>query len=173
MRSRGLLLAGTIVVLAAVVGALAPAARAVDPYVVDIQACDRNGGQATVPAGVPVSVGNFAFVNGTYGLIHGFLLKQTTSQGVLRNGTLTLSDVTDAWSAPQEIGDGPARGWVTRLPNVDLTPLAAGETVLVGSLTTFSAPFEIVFPPVGLVDFGPFHIPQTASFFQGCALTAA
>src|SRR5262245_17066924 len=138
MRSRGLLVVGTLVAVAAVAGSLAPAAHAVDPYVVDIQACDRNGGAATVPAGVPVSVRNFAFVTGTYGLINGFLIKQTTSQGVARDGTLTLIDVTDAWSEPQQLGDGPARGWIARLPNVDLTPLAPAETVLVGSLTTFS-----------------------------------
>jgi hypothetical protein len=173
MRSRGLLLAVAVLALAAVAGAVAPAARAVDPYAVDIQECSRSGSQATVPPGVPVSVQNFAFVTGTYGLMKDFLLKQTTSQGVSRDGTLTVVDVSDEWSRPQQLGDGPARGWVTRLPNIDLEPLDPGETVLVGSLTTFSGPIEIAFPPVGGVDFGPFHIPAVDSFFEGCAITAA
>lgn len=172
MRSRGFLVALAALSVAVVAGTVVPAARAVDPYVVDIQECARNGGQATVPAGVPISVQNFAFVAGTYGLMQDFLLKQTTSQGVVRDGTLVTVDVTDEWSAPQRLGTNPARGWITRLPNIELDPLDPGETVLVGSLTTFSGPIEIVFPPVGQIDFGPFHIPAGTVFLQGCAITA-
>ena len=76
-----------------------PAARAIDPYVVDVQSA-RNNGQATVPAGAPISVQNFAFVTGTYGLMQNFLLKQETMQGVARpaGGTPTLVEVIDEWS---------------------------------------------------------------------------
>jgi hypothetical protein len=172
MRSRAFLLALAVLTLGLVAGTVVPTAQAVDPYVVDIQECARNGGQATVPAGVPISVQNFAFVTGTYGLMQNFLLKQTTGQGVARDGTLTTVDVTDEWSAPEQLATNPARGWITRLPNIELDPLDPGETVLAGSLTTFSQPIEIVFPPVGLVDFGPFHIPAGDVFLQGCSITA-
>jgi hypothetical protein len=87
MKRPGLVLALALLALGVVAGAIAPAARAVDPYVVDIQECARNDGQATVPAGLPVSVQNFAFVTGNYGLMRDFLLKQVTSKGVLRGGT--------------------------------------------------------------------------------------
>ena len=172
MTSRGFVLAFTVLALVFIAGAVAPAANAVDPYVVDIQECDRNGGQATVPAGVPVSVQNFAFVTGTYGLMQDFLLKQMTSKGVLRGGTLTIVDVTEQWSVPERLGTSPARGWITRLPNTDLAPLTPGEVVGVGSLTEFSGPIQIVFPPVGLVGFGPFHLPEGDFFLQVCEITA-
>ncbi|HEX7310236.1 MAG TPA: hypothetical protein VF232_03570 [Gaiellaceae bacterium] len=168
MKTRGLVLALAVLAL----GAIAPAAQAVDPAVVDIQECARNGGQATIPAGVPVSVQNFAFVTGTQGSMQNFLHKQLTSKGVLRGGTLTIIDVTDQWSEPQPIGPNPARGWITRLPNTELDALAPGEVVQVGSLTELTGPIEIVFPPVGVVGFGPFHVPAGDGFFQGCAITA-
>ncbi len=173
MKSRGLVLAFAALSLAIIGGTLAPAARAVDPYVVDIQECDRNNGQTTVPSGVPISVQNFAFVTGTYGLMRDFLLKQVTSKGVLRDGALKIVDVTDEWSEPQQIGSGPARGWVTRLPNTELAPLTTGEIVQVGSLTEFSGPIQIVFAPVGLIGFGPFHVAAGDLLFQGCQITAA
>jgi hypothetical protein len=172
MKSRGLVAALVVLSLGVFAGTVAPAARAVDPYVVDVQECDRNNGQATVPAGVPVSVQNFAFVTGTSGLMQDFLLKQVTSQGVLRDGVLTIDDVSDQWSEPEQIGDRPARGWVTRLPNIELEPLAPGEVVQVGSITEFSRPIQIVFAPVGLIGFGPFHVPAGEVFFEGCELTA-
>jgi hypothetical protein len=172
MKSRGFVAALVVLSLGVVAGTVAPAARAVDPYVVDVQECDRNNGQATVPAGVPVSLQNFAFVTGTYGLMRDFLLKQMTSQGVLRDGTLTIADVSDEWSEPQQIGDGPAGEWVTRLANIDLDPLAPGEVVLAGAIIEFSGPIEIVFAPVGLIGFGPFHVRAGDSFFEGCTLTA-
>jgi hypothetical protein len=172
MKSRSLALALTVLALGVAAGAVTPVAKAVDPYVVNIQECGRSGGQATVPAGVPISVQNFAFVTGTYGLMQDFLLKQTTFQGVVRDGTLTTVDVTDEWSAPEQLGTNPARGWITRLPNIELDSLDPGETVVAGSLTTFGQPIEIVFPPVGLVDFGPFHIPAGDVFLDACAITA-
>jgi len=173
MKRRGFLLALVVVVLGVVAGSVAPAARAVDPYVVDIQECGRNGGLATVPAGVPVSVRNFAFVTGTYGSMTNFLGKQTTEQGVIRDGTLTVVDVTDAYSEPQRLGTNPARGWITRLPNIEIDPLDAGATVIAGVVTHFNGPVQILFPPVGQVDFGPFHIPAGDVFVDACAITAA
>src|SRR5262245_53767717 len=103
MKSRRLVLALAVLVLTLIAGRRASTARAVNPYVVDIQECARNGGQATVPAGVPVSVQNFSFVTGTHGLMQDFLLKQTTTKGVLRGGVLTLVDVSDQWSEPQQL----------------------------------------------------------------------
>jgi hypothetical protein len=173
MTSRTLVAAFVVLSVGVFVGTVAPVARAVDPYVVDIQECDRSGGEATVPAGVPISVQNFAFVTGTYGLMQDFLLKQVTSQGVFRDGTLTVVDVSDQWSEPQQIGGGQARGWVTRLPNIELEALASGETVSAGSLTEFTGPIQIVFPPVGLVGFGPFHVPAGDFFLQTCEITAS
>jgi hypothetical protein len=178
MTSRGLVLALTVLALGVVAGTVAPAANAADPYVVDIQECARNDtnddgiGEASVPAHVPITVGNFAFVTGTYGLMQDFLLKQMTSKGVERGGTLTFVDVTDQWSEPEQLGTNPARGWITRLPNTELAPLAPGEVVGVGSLIEFTGPIEIVLPPVGLVGFGPFHKPAGGSLFQGCEITA-
>jgi hypothetical protein len=171
MTSRVLVLL-TVLTLGVVAGTVVPAARAVDPYVVDIQECARNDGQATVPAGVPISVQNFAFATGTYGLLRDFLLKQMTSKGVLRGGTLTIVDVSDEWSEPKRLGTSPAQGWITRLPNTDVAPLARGETVEVGSLTEFTGPVQIVFPPVGIVGFGPFHNPTGSFLLNACAITA-
>jgi hypothetical protein len=170
MSRLGLLLALAVLIL--VGGTVAPAARAVDPYVVDIQECERNNGQATVPAGVPVSVQNFAFVAGTYGLMQDFLLKQVTSKGVFRDGVLTIVDFTDQWSEPEQLGTNPARGWVTHLPNTELDSLAQGEIVTVGILIRFTGPIQIAFPPVGQTDFGPFHIPADQVFLQACEITA-
>ncbi|HET9288226.1 MAG TPA: hypothetical protein VFO26_11790 [Gaiella sp.] len=174
MRSRNLVAALVVLSLGVFAGTVAPAAWAVDPYVVDVQECARNNGQATVPAGAPISVQNFAFVTGTYGLMQNFLLKQETMQGVARpaGGTPTLVDVTDEWSNPEQIGDGPAQGWVTRLPNIELEALAAGEVVGVGSLTEFTGPIQIVFTPVGLIGFGPFHVAAGDVFLQVCEITA-
>jgi hypothetical protein len=174
MTSRRFLLVLALLTLGVVAGTVAaPAARAADPYVVDIQECARNGGQATVPAGVPVSVQNFAFATGTFGLTQAFLIKQVTTQGVLRDGELTIVDVSDQWSEPQRLGTNPSDGWITRLPNIELAALAPGEVVLVGSVVEFTGPIQIVFPPVGLVDFGPFHLPAGDELFQGCEITAA
>ena len=174
MTSRAFLLALTLLTLGVVAGTVAaPAARAADPYVVDIQECARNGGQATVPAGVPVSVQNFAFATGTFGLMRDFLIKQVTTQGVLRDGELTIVDVSNQWSEPQQLGTNPSDGWITRLPNIELRALAPGEVVLVGSLIEFTGPIQIVFPPVGLVGFGPFHKAAGETLFQACEITAA
>jgi hypothetical protein len=173
MKRCGVLLAIAVTSLGVAASMVAPAARAADPYVVDIQECGRNGGQATVPAGVPVSVQNFAFVTGTYGLMRDFLLKQTTGQGVVRGGTLTVVDVTDQYSDPQQLGTNPALGWITRLPNIELDALDPGETVIAGAITRFSGPVQIVFTPVGQVGFGPFHVPAGEEFVEACAITAA
>ena len=128
MKSRGLVATLVALSFGVFAGTAAPAARAVDPYVVDIQECARKGGHAMVPAGVPVSVQNFAFVTDVRPQ-RDFLLKQVTSQGVSRAGTADDRGRSDEWSEPEQIGDGPAGGWVTRLPNIELDPLAPDETV--------------------------------------------
>ena len=63
--------------------------------------------------------------------------------------TLTIVDVRTSGRSDQTCY-GPARGWMTRLPNTELDPLTPGETVGVGSLTEFSRPIQIVLAPVGL-----------------------
>ena len=152
---------------------VAPAARAVDPYVVDVQECDRNGGQATVPAGVPDQRAELRLRDGDVRPDAGLPAQAgDVARRPDRDGTLTIVDVTDQWSEPEQIGDGPARGWVTRLPNIELDPLAPGEVVRAGSLTEFSGPIQIVFAPVGLIGFGPFHVPAGDFFLQGCEITA-
>lgn len=171
MRHRGLFLALAVLALAA--GAVTPLAKATGRYAVDIQECERNGGQATVPAGVPISVQNFAFVTGTYGLMRDFLLKQETSKGEVRDGTLTIVDVTDEWSAPEPLDSNPARGWITHLPDTGLDALAPGEVVQVGSLIRFTGPVQIVFTPVGRIGFGPFHNAAGDTLLNACELTAA
>ena len=130
---------------------------------------DCPDGAATVPAGVPIVVKLGSFKTGTFGLVHEFLLKQTTTSGILRDGALTLFDETDSWSEPEQIGQ---HGWHTLLPSIELGTLASGESVFVGTLTRLSQPIEIVFPPVGLIDFGPFHISARDAFFNSCLITA-
>ncbi len=125
-----------------------------------------------MPAGVPVSVQNFAFVTGTFGLMQGFLIKQVTTKGLLRDGELTIVDVSNQWSKPQQLGSNPSDGWITRLPNTELRALAPGEVVLVGSLIEFTGPIQIVFPPVGLIGFGPFHKTAGDTLLQACEITA-
>jgi hypothetical protein len=170
MKARVVVLTLMALTLAAVGGTLAPAATAADPVVIDLSfPPDCPDDVATVPAGVPVVVELGSFTTGTYGLVHEFLIKQTTTSGVLRDGTLTLVDETDAWSEPEQTGK---HGWHTLLPSIELGTLSSGESVGVGTLTTFSQPIEIVFPPVGLIDFGPFHIRAGAVFFNSCLITA-
>jgi hypothetical protein len=173
MSTTRLLVVGALTTLA-LAGTIAPAATAADPYVVDIQECGRDGGQATVPAGVPVRISNFAFVTGTHGQMTNFLLKQTTSRGLARGGDLTIVDVTDAWSEPELIGTEPSHlVWLTRLPDTELDPLAPGESVGVGYLVLLSGPVEIAFPPVGLTHFGPFHLDVDDVLLQGCSISTA
>jgi hypothetical protein len=170
MKIRALILALVALGLAAVGGTAAPAAAAADPIVIDLSfPPDCPDDAVTVPAGVPVVVELGSFTTGTYGLAYEFLIKQETTSGVLEDGTLTLFDETDAWSAPEQID---THGWRTLLPSIELGALAPGESVGVGTLTTFRQPIEIVFPPVGLIDFGPFHISAGQVFFNSCLITA-
>jgi hypothetical protein len=170
MKARVLVLTLVAMILAALGGTLAPAAAAADPIVIDLSfPPDCPDGAATVPAGVPVIVELGSFTTGTYGLTHEFLLKQVTTSGVLRDGVLTLFDETDAWSAPEQIGK---QTWHTLLPSIELGTLTSGESVGVGTLTTFTQPIEVVFPPVWLIDFGPFHISADDVFFNECLITA-
>jgi len=171
MKSRGLLAALVVLSLGVVAGAVAPAASAVDPIVIDLSfPPDCPDGERMVPAGVPVVVELGSYTTGTHGLTVDFLLKQRTISGILRDGTLTTFDMTDSWSAPEQIGK---HGWHTLLPSVELGTLDSGESIGVATFTELDGPVQIVFPPVGLIDFGPFHLATGDSFFNACLITAA
>ena len=170
MKSPGLVAALVVLSLGVVAGTVAPAASAVDPIVIDLSfPPDCPDGERTVPAGVPVVVELGSFTTGTHGLTVNFLLKQKTISGILRDGTLTTFDMTDSWSAPEQIGQ---HGWHTLLPSVELGALDSGESVGVATFTELDGPVQIVFPPVGLIDFGPFHLAAGDSFFNACLITA-
>ena len=155
--------------LAAVAGTAASPARAAEPVVVNLLQCDAEGGAATVPAGVPVSLRLPGYAQGTYGLIKDFLLKEHTTLTTLKNGTTSVVDLTSAWSAPQQLD---MHVWLARLPNYDLGTLASGESVLVTFTITFSQPLLVAFPPVGSSgDNGPFLIGGEGPI--SCVITAA
>jgi hypothetical protein len=142
--------------LAAVAGTAASPARAADPVVVSLVGCAINGGSTTVPAGSSVSLRLPGYAQGTYGLIVDFLLKEQTTLTIDRNGTTSIVDLTDAWSAPQQLD---THFWLTRPPNYDLGTLAAGDSVLVTESITFRQPLLVAYPPVGSSgDNGPFLI---------------
>ncbi len=164
---------------ATIAGSVAASAAAVDPVVVDLSTCARDlaqgggGGSWTVPTGVPVTVTNLNIVTGTNGLATSFLQHQSTITGTVRNGVMDVTDVSEAWSEPQQ-HDPAARhpGWITTLPDLSIAPIAAGETVLAGTLITIEQPVQIAFPPVGQVNFGPFHLPAGDTLGSLCAITA-
>jgi hypothetical protein len=164
------LLATTVAILAvaAIAGTAASPARAAEPVVVNLLQCDAEGGTATVPAGVPVSLRLPGFAQGTYGLIRDFLLKERTTLTIDRNGTTRSVDLTSTWSAPQQLD---AHLWVTSEPNFDLGSLNSGETVSVTWSLTFSQPLLVAYPPVGSSgDNGPFVINSEGPI--SCAITA-
>jgi hypothetical protein len=155
--------------LAAVGGTVAPTASATDPVVVSILLCDINGGTTTVPAGVPISLRNPGFATGSYGLTKDYLLKQTTTDIIVRNGITTVVDLTNMYSDPQQLD---RNLWLTRPSNTELGTLASGESVLVTNHTTFSQPVLVVYPPVGPSgDRGPYLLRDT--FDAVCLITAA
>jgi hypothetical protein len=164
---------------ATIAGSMAAGAAAVDPVVVDLSTCARavaqggGGGSWTVPAGVPVTVTNLTFVTGTHGLATMFLGHQSTISGTVRNGVPDVADVSGAWSDPQPLDPSAQHpGWITTLPDLHLAPLAPGETALAGMLITLDQPVQIAFPPVGQVNFGPFHLTAGDTLGQLCAITA-
>ena len=152
--------------LAAVGGAVAPTASATDPVVVSILLCDINGGTTTVPAGVPISLRNVGESAGTYGLLKDFLLKQTSTDTIVRNGVTTVVDLTNTWSDPQQFDK---HFWLTRPPNTELGTLSSGESVLVTSTQVFSQPVLYTVQPVGPDDHPAFLDDDTVS----CLITAA
>jgi len=164
---------------ATIAGSVAASAAAADPVVVDLSTCARDvsegggGGSWTVPAGVPITVTNVGFVTGTHGLSTSFLAHQSTISGTVQNGVEDVADVSDEWSDPQPLDQGAQHpGWITRLPDLHLDPLASGETGLAGTLITLEQPIEIAFPPVGQVGFGPFHLAAGETLGELCTITA-
>jgi hypothetical protein len=157
-------------ILAVVSGTAASPARAAEPVVVNLLQCQINGGTATVPAGVPISLRLPGWAQGTYGLIVDFLLKEQTTLTIVRNGTTSVVDLTSSWSAPQQLD---THFWLTRPPNFDLGTLASGETVSATETIAFTHPLLVAYPPVGSSgDNGPFLITGEA-VDAGCLITAA
>jgi hypothetical protein len=133
--------------VAAVGGAVAPTASATDPVEVSLAVCDFvNGGTTTVPAGVPISLRNPGWGTGSYGQTKDYLLKQTTTDIIVRNGITTVVDLTNLYSDPQQLD---RNFWLTRPSNTELSALAAGESVLVTNHVVFSSPVVVAYPPVG------------------------
>jgi hypothetical protein len=150
-------------------GGLAPTAGATDPVVVGILNCAIAGGTATVPAGVPVSLRNPGWATGSYGLTKVYLLKQTTTDTIVRNGITMVVDLTNLYSDPQQIDK---HLWLTRPSNTEIGALAAGENVFVTNHITFSSPVLVAYPPVGPSgDNGPFVVRETDD--ESCLITAA
>jgi len=169
------------VMTVSVVAALSAATSgATGPTVVDLATCARpvgvgggGGGSWTVPAGVPVTVTNLGFTTGTHGLLVDFLGKQSTVTGFVRDGVPSITDVTGDWSDPQMFDPSSQHpGWTANLPDILLAPLASGESVEVGTGITLAGPVEIAFPPVGQVDFGPFHLAAGEELGALCTITA-
>lgn len=155
--------------LAAVGGAVAPTASATNPVVVGILNCAINGGTTTVPAGVPISLRNPGWATGSYGQTKDYLLKQTTTDIIVRNGVTTVVDLTNLYSDPQQLD---RNLWLTRPSNTEIGTLASGETVLVTNHIVFSSPVLVAYPPVGPSgDNGPFVVRETDD--ESCLITAA
>jgi hypothetical protein len=156
--------------LAAVGGTVAPTASATDPVVVSIALCDIiNGGTTTVPAGVPISLRNPGWATGSYGLTKDYLLKQTTTDIIVRNGITTVVDLTNLYSDPLQLDRSL---WLTRPSNTEIGTLASGESVLVTNHIVFSQPVMVVYPPVGPSgDRGPFLLRDIDD--SVCLITAA
>jgi hypothetical protein len=167
---KGLIAALAVLTLATAGGALAPTASATDPVVVGIVTCAINGGTTTVPAGVPVSLRGTGWATGSYGLTKDYLLKQTTTDIIVRNGTTTVVDLSNSYSDPQRLD---RNLWLTQTPNTDLGTLAVGESVFVTNHVTFSQPVLVAYPPVGPSgDRGPFVLSGDTDDFS-CLITAA
>jgi hypothetical protein len=154
---------------AAVGGAVAPTASATNPVVVGILNCAINGGTTTVPAGVPISLRNPGWATGSYGQTKDYLLKQTTTDIIVRNGITTIVDLTNLYSDPQQLD---RNLWLTRPSNTEIGTLASGETVFVTNHIVFSSPVLVAYPPVGPSgDNGPFVVRETDD--ESCLITAA
>jgi hypothetical protein len=154
----------------AVGGTVAPRASATDPVVVSILLCDINGGTTTVTAGVPISLRNPGWATGSYGQTKDYLLKQTTTDIIVRNGVTTVVDLTNLYSDPQQLD---RNLWLTRPSNTELGALASGESVFVTNRVAFSSPVVVAYPPVGPSgDNGPFILFGGADD-SSCLITAA
>lgn len=166
---RFLIAALAALTLAAVGGTFAPTASATDPVVVNVLICAINGGTTTVPAGVPISLRNPGWATGSYGQTKNYLLKQTTTDIIVRNGITTIVDLTNLYSDPQQLD---RNLWLTRPSNTELGALASGESVLVTNHIVFSSPVVVAYPPVGSSgDNGPFLVRERDDF--SCLITAA
>jgi hypothetical protein len=141
-----MLVAGVFAIAAGLAVFVAPPASADTGVVVSVVSCAFNGGSTSVPSGTPITVRGIGYAEGTYGLVHDFLLKQDTTLTVAGD-TTTVYDVSNEWSDPQKIDKG---FWLTRVPNQPIgLVLAPGQTVAITWNITFSQPVLLAYPPVG------------------------
>jgi len=157
----------------AVSAGMTTSATAAAPVVVDYGDCAFGSGTASVPAGAPITLTDTgSFTVGVRGLaFHAWKSQQATATIAVQGGATTTEPLV--YSQPVFIGD-PFSAYVMFLQDVNLDPLAPGESVLVTIDSTATAPEEIVFPGQrGPNHFGPFHIPAGETFETSCLLTAS
>ncbi len=154
---------------AALAAVAVPTAGATDSTVVSLVACAIGGGTTTVPAGVPITIHEPGYAQGSYGLIQDFLLKEHTTL-TISNATSTVYDLSGEWSAPQQLD---RNLWVTRLPSTDTgITLASGQSINATFDITFSQPLLVAFPPVtSSGDNGPFLVSEDGPI--SCLITAS
>ena len=150
-------------------GATAVPASATTNTVVNVFACSGGDGTMTVPSGVPITIHGNGFAQGSYGLIHDFLLKEHTALSV-SDGTTTVYDLSSEWSAPLPFSRA---FWVTSLPDTDLgISLNPAQSVLVTLDITFDHALLVAFPPVGPSgNNGPFLIREEGP--ASCLITGS
>ena len=150
------------------------AATAVPPPSVDFGQCAfANNGNATAPAGQPITLTNTGgWATGTSGL-SSVAYKSVTATATIAvtGGSTTTAPL--AYSPPQFFGD-PFNAWLILLPNITLDALAANGSVVVTIAQTTTQPFQVVFPGQrGKNHFGPFHIPGGNTFESQCTISAS
>jgi hypothetical protein len=159
------------VVLAA--AAVASTATAADPSTtVDFASCAFGSGAATLPAGVPIVVTDTgSSATGTYGTASNVYKKTSVTAVITRGGAAAVMPLT--LSQPAFVA-APFFAWLVFVPDVQLAPLAAGQSATVAIDRTTTGPEEIVFPGQhGPHHFGPFHVGAGEMSEDACVITAA
>jgi hypothetical protein len=161
---------GTAVVETAHPGLMvAVPASATSNSAVNVFACSGGDGTTTVSSGVPITIHGNGFAQGSFGLIHDFLLKQHTTL-TLSDGTTAVYDLSPEWSSPVKFSP---TFWVTSLPDTDLgMSLNPGQSILVTLDITFDPALLVAFPPVGPSgNNGPFLISEEGP--ASCLITGS
>lgn len=143
------------------------AAAATDSTIVSMTQCDQSGGAIVVPAGAEITIHNFGFAQGTYGLIQNFLRAERTTL-TLSDDTNTVHDLSGQWGAPQQLDK---HLWITRLPDTDTgIALTEGQSITATFDITFTRPLLVAFPPVtSSGDNGPFLVGEDGPL--SCVIT--